>query len=109
MNLNFVMDQGRLAQIDKMNELPGDSSHFFGHYKELRLQRYELFHGKLRDLMVELKGDVGKDEGQEAELKREWKFIKDIVQSLVKANKKIKEHEQREEDRRRERERRYGS
>ena len=73
---------------------------FFGHFKDLKLQRYERFHTKLQDLMKELKVEERsrilpdqREEIQEAELKREWKFIKDIVQNLVQANKRIRELE----------------
>ena len=80
------------------------SSNFFGHYKELRLQRYELFHVKLRELMSELQGQPATEaDGQETQLKREWRFVKELVQNLVKANKRIKDLEHREDDRKRDR------
>jgi hypothetical protein len=73
---------------------------FFGQYKELRLQRYEKFHSKLQELMKELSVEERtrllpehREESQETELKREWKFVKDLVQTLVKANKRIRELE----------------
>lgn len=76
---------------------------FFGQYKELRLQRYEKFHTKLQELMKELSVEERtrllpdrREESQEAELKREWKFVKDLVQTLVKANKRIRELERQE-------------
>lgn len=80
------------------------SSNFFGHYKELRLQRYELFHVKLRELMSELQGEPASEtDGQETQLKREWRFVKELVQNLVKANRRIKDLEHREVDKRRDR------
>ena len=76
------------------------SEPFFGQYKELRLQRFEKFHAKLQELMKELSVEERtrllpdrREESQEAELKREWKFVKDLVQTLVKANKRIRELE----------------